>query len=119
MPLTTKQTIFSLAFLLSWLLLLLLGESYLGYILLGGLSLLFLLFASEIEWQKISQYKWLGVLWLLFLLSVCLSLFFSTNLPISIHLTARYAFIFLTFWFFLLVKKSLISSQRVIKSLLL
>ena len=119
MPLTTKQAIFSLVFLLSWLLLLLLGESYLGYILLGGMSLLFLLFASEIEWQKISQYKWLVVVWLLFLFSIGLSLFFSTNLPISIHLTARYAFIFLTFWFFLLVKKSLISSQRVIKSLLL
>ncbi len=119
MSLTTKQIVFFLLFLFSWLLLLLLGESYLSYVLLGGVSLFFLLFANELEWKKANYYKWSMILWLLFLFSVGFSLAFSISLPISIHSVARYIFIFLTFWFFILVKKSFVSSQQIIKLLLL
>jgi FimV-like protein len=119
MSLTTKQILFFFFFLVSWLLLLLLGESYLSYVLLGGVSFLFLFFSSELEWHKINNYQWLFVLWLLVFLGMGLSLFFSISLPLSLYSMTRFIFASLVFWFFLLVKKSFISAQQVVKILLL
>ena len=119
MSLTTKQIIFFFLFLFSWLLLFLLGESYLSYVLLGGVSLFFLLFANELEWQKINNYKWLAVLWLLVFFGMGLSLFFSISLPLSLYYAVRFVFAFLTFWLFLLIKKSFVSSQQMVMLLLL
>lgn len=119
MSLTMKQTVFTLFFLLSWLLLLLLGDSYIGYVLMGGISLFLLLFSSKLDWQQIKNYQWLAVLWLLSLLGIGLSLFFSINLPLSIYFTTKFIFIFLSFWFLLLVRTSFISNLQLIKLLLL
>lgn len=119
MPLTIKQTFFSLGFLISWLLLFLLGESYISYLLMGGISLFLLLFSSELEWSKLANYKWLMALWLMVFVGLGASFTFSSNLPLSLYSVTRFIFSSLVFWFFLLVKKSLISTQQVIKSLLL
>ncbi|MBT3249562.1 MAG: O-antigen ligase family protein [Candidatus Pacebacteria bacterium] len=119
MSLNIKQIVFYLLFLLSLLFSLLLGESYLGYLLLGGVSLPLLLFSSELDWKKINHFSWLVIFWLLALFGVILSSFFSINLPLSLNYATRFIFGFLIFWFFLLVKKSFISAQQIIKGLLL
>ncbi len=119
MPLTIKQIWFSFLFLLSWLVLLLLGESYLGYVILGGVSVFLLLFSRELEWQRVRQYGWLSCLWLIAMLAMGVSAFFSINYPLSLYVVTRFSFIFLVFWFFLLLKKSFIFSQFLIKLLLL
>lgn len=119
MPPTIKQLTFSFFFLLSWLLLLLIGDSYINYVLLGGASLFLLLFSGELDWQKINCHPWLAVGWGLALLGIGLSFFFSINLPLSLQFTTKFIFSSVVFWFFFLLKKSFISSQQVIKLLLL
>mgnify|MGYP005636390853 CR=1 FL=1 len=115
MSLTTKQILFYLLLLLSWLLLLFFGESHSSYILIGVVSLFLLLFSNELEWKRSSLC--LIFSWLFFLTSISLSLYFSINLPLSLYSVTRYIFVFLTFWFFFLVKKSFVSSQQIIKLL--
>ena len=114
-----KQVVFSYFFIFSWLLLLLLGESYLDYILLGGISLFALRYSSQLDWSQFKKNKLIGFLWLLFLLIMIISLFFSTNLPLSLAAMNRYLFSFVVFWLFLLLKKTIVNEQLIIQGLLL
>lgn len=119
MPISIRQSMFYLWFLLSWLLILILGESYLGYILMGLISLGMLYFHHQLDWQRVDQFQWLLGLWGSFLLFLILSSFLSANFPLSLHVASRYLFVSALFWFFLLLKRSFFSCQQLLKALLL
>ena len=89
MPVSIGQTIIFLLFLSSWLLLLLLGESYVSYLLLGGISLLMLLLSGFLDWKKFKEHQYLAGLWLFFLISLIVSVIFSSILPLSIYVFAK------------------------------
>lgn len=108
MSVTTRQLGFIFWFLLSWLLLLLLGESYLSYVLLGLTSLgmlgwSFVLRAerTEVDLSRSKVSFWLFWLLLGLMLSLGISSFFTTLWPLTLYNLARYFFALSSFWFFL------------------
>lgn len=99
MLLTTRQLGFVFWFLLTWLLLLLLGESYLGYFLLGlaSLGMLFWQLITRKNWQYLSQ---IHLMWLVFWLGLLGSALMTTLWPLTLRALASYGFAFISFWFF-------------------
>ena len=72
-------------FFVLWLLLLLLGESYLGYLLLAIGSVLLLTSSRWFDWLLVGQFRVLAVLSLLWLIWLVVSVVLSSSWPLSLH----------------------------------
>lgn len=119
MTLTTRQAGFLIIFLLSWLILLLLGESYLNFLLFGLVIVSWWLFRSQLDWSRFFQRSKLMLVWLGFLILAVISTFFSESLPLAIDQLANYFFISYLFWFIYLLKSDFMETQNLLKAILL
>lgn len=112
-----------LFFIGSWqvllLLILLLGESYLGLYFIGGLASLLLFFSGYLRWENVKKNRLIIFLWLVFLVFLGLSGIKSINFPLSLESWLKYVLSFLVFWFFLLTDQKKISSKMILDGLLL
>lgn len=107
MNLSLKQLAFYYFFDILFLLLILFGESFLGIYIIGAFSLFFLGYSSSLDFSKVKEYKIEFLLWILFLVSLGLSSFFTNTISLSLNSLVFSFFSFSFFSFFLLLKKSI------------
>lgn len=97
-----------------FLVLLILGESFLGWYIAFFLLALLSTFYNKIDIVKINQFKNLFILWLIFLLFLFVSTFSSVSIPLSLNALIFYNFSFLIFFFFLLLRERFLHNSWVI-----
>jgi len=118
MTLSLRQTIFFLLFATLFLLLLLLGESFLALYILAACCVLFYLFRKKIDFTKINNYYHILIYWFIFLVALFLSALFSASLPLTLHSLLTFSFYFIFFFFFLLLKPKFLKEELFIWALL-
>jgi O-antigen ligase len=119
MSFSFQQLLFILLFDILFLLLLLFGESFLGLYVIAGLIILFLFFWRKLDFSQLFCYKKIFLIWAFFLFSLIFSSFFTHSLPLTINALIFYAFAFLIFWFFLLLKPKFLSKDIILGNFLL
>ncbi len=117
--LSLKQAIFILVFSILFLLLLLLGESHLGWYVMGVTTFLFLFFSQELQWDKVQDHTGVLLIWLLFLISILVSLFNAFSIPLALSGMIFYFFSFIWFLFFLLIKRDFLPRFLIIQIVML
>jgi O-antigen ligase len=106
-------------FIIWFLLLFILGDTYLGMYLFGFFSILSLVFLIKKKIIFNNQYVWVLYAQIFFLIFTFISLIFSTNLPLSIYQLLFYLHSFSIFWFFLFFRLGKREKESFLLSLLL
>ncbi len=119
MSLSLKQAAFLLIFVLTWLLLLLLGESYLDFVLLGVVTFIWWLFRHHLRWNRVIREPGLVLIWILFWLALGASTFFTSNFPLSLSAASHYLFASYIFWFIYLLDDEFAPKYLLLEALLL
>jgi len=119
MTFSVKKSLYFFVFSLSWLLLLLLGESYFNYFLWGLITIALALFSSEMRWRRVFDKLWILIAWFVFLIGLALSFVFSISLPLSLQAAGELLFTTIIFWHFFLLDEKFMPSKYLLKFLLL
>jgi O-antigen ligase len=114
-----RQLLFFFIFDALVILLFLFAETFLGLYVMMCFSILFVLYSNWIDFSLVLRFKKVFFFWLVFLLSLFVSSFFTHVIPLTISSLIFYLFIFLSFSFFLLVKKKNLSRDILFWHLLL
>lgn len=97
------------------LVLLLLGESYLGPFIQFGFVLLIAAFWKEHDFYLDKKLKGIILIWISFLLSLICSMVFSHSIPLSLTNILNYVFSFIVFVHVLTIKKDFFSKYDLVK----
>lgn len=103
--LSVKYLVFFFLFDIWFLLILILGNSFLFPIFLIFLPIVFLIFRKELDTQQIQKNYQIFYLWLIFFILLLFSTLHSISLSLSLDGCLTYCSAFLIFTFFLLIKK--------------
>lgn len=120
MEIIKKNFLYILVGLIIYLLLLLLmGESYLQYVLwgLGSVFGIFTIFKWG-DWQQINKYPFILIGWILFFLSLIISTVFTQSIPLSISQLSFYSFEIIIFFTILTLPKQIKASYLLVTLLL-
>ncbi len=118
MKLSWVQIIFYYLLDILLLLLFLLGESFLGIYVIGAFAIFFLFYSRYLDFSKVGQYRMPIALWLTFLLAILFSSLFTHNIPLTIGALVFYFFIFVSFIFFLILKRDILNVEVLLLNLL-
>lgn len=119
MKLSWSQIIFYYLFDILLLLLFLFAESFLGIYVVGAFALLLLFYSRKLEFHRVDNYKNELKLFVLFLIGLVVSGFFSHNLPLTLNALIFYFFGFAIFSFFLFVPRDLFHLNFLLWNLIL
>ncbi|MEO8581492.1 MAG: O-antigen ligase family protein [Patescibacteria group bacterium] len=91
----------------------LLGETYLGIVTGGAFIVLVCFFVRELDWNQLKYQSNIFVIsvWLLYLFFLCVSAFFTHNLPLSLQSIFFSGIYFIVFVFFLLVSSNFLNKS--------
>ncbi len=98
-------------FLVLLLLTLILGESFLRFIILGTWSIYFLTHWKILQFNAIIQHKWVAFSWLVYLLGLLTSSLFTHSIPFTLDFVFFSLTGFIVFWFFVLLPKDYFSQK--------
>lgn len=111
--------IYFYSFACLFLLLLLLGESYLSAYVQLGFLLLFFVVRRQYDWERLNRYKSLVFSFFLFFTCFMIAIVFSHSIPLSFEMLNTYVFVFLFVIHLLIIKKSYMSTDEYVTLFLL